>query len=744
MKHVMRRAVRSALGAGLLTIAAAAPAQAMRVWGEGGIATAYVGSDPTKGTPVHMKLVLVATGPDAVPLTVHDRLAACLPRSVVAVVSAREFWESLDVKVKPNTTIVQDLAVAGLAVNAESFNSTRAARAKQVGEVFDAARTKFMAEVRKCGLPANVAAEARLAIVPYICLARGPRACDAGGYLGRRALPKGERFAKVYEWYLTAGLRRENEYLEIGPGGSLTAIPAPQELYAFKKQFWPAPRSAEHAQASFERGVVELRKRKLQYDYIVPRVAALKKDTAVRLTDVIASPLLSVPFLPEAAAGSPPFKLLQDEVARTRLTECVRFKGQQLPEKIAACAGYTLDKKDLAACLGGGNCMPQLASTGNAAVLMRLAPGDGAELLSSQLPRLAGQATADVDKYKAAGQACAKLPAADAAVCLSKIGLNDKDRQSLECAQAVAKGKAGAGGAMQCATAALPDGPARQLAECMAKNGAKDPNAIALCGVSTQLPPGVRDNLPCLAKSSKDQVMACLAKSAGGDIGNAAACWEKYPNQYNRAGICLVEGSSASNDVKQLVACAASPSGFAGCALQKNLHIQGGGDAGKLANCAIQSGGDGMGTLACMTEGQLTAEQQIAMQCAAQSPDFLSFAACTGGQLSIREFGKCQGKKFGEEPCFGKNNEIRKALAAVGIDVGDSTVLGQVANFNLDVLKAQVAFAEQALGAAGQFVEGLGNAVGNLASGLGNAAGGVLQAGGNAIRDLGNALGISF
>lgn len=742
MKHVMSRVVRRALGAGLLAIAAAAPAQAVRVWGEGGIANAYVGSDPTKGTPVHMKLVLVAIGPDAVPPTVHDRFAACMPRSVGTVVSAREFWGPLDIKVKPNTTIVQDLAAAGLAVNAGSFNSTRAARAKQVGEIFDAARTKFMAEVRKCGLPANVADEARLAIVPYICLPSGLRACDEGGYLGRRATSKGERFAKVYEWYLTAGLRRENEYLEIGPGGSLHALPAPQELYAFKKQFWPAPRSTEQAQTSFERGVVELRKRKLQYDYIVPRIAALKKDTAVRVTDVIASPLLSIPFLPEAAAGSPPFKLLQDEVARSRLTECVRFKGQQLPEKIAACAGYTLDKKDLAACLGGGNCMPQLASTGNAAVLMRLAPSDGAELLRSQLPRIASQVTVDLEKYKTAGQACAKLSAADAAVCMSKIGLSDKDKKSLECAQAAVKSKLGAEGAMRCATSALPDGPTRQLAECMAKNGTKDPKAIVLCGVSPQLPPSLRDNLPCLAKSSKDQVLACLAKSVGGDIGNAAACWEKYPNQYNRAGICVVEGSSASSDVKQLVACAASSSGLAGCALQKNLHIQGGGDAGKLANCAIQSGGDGMGMLACMTEGQLTPEQQIAMQCAAQSPDFLSFAACTGGQLSIREFGKCQGKKFGEEPCFGKNNEIRKTLAALGVDVGESTVLGQVANLNLDVLKTQVAFAEQALGVGGQFVEGLGNAVGDLASGLGNAAGSFLQAGGNAIRDIGKALGL--
>lgn len=83
-------------------------------------------------------------------------------------------------------------------------------------------------------------------------------------------------------------------------------------------------------------------------------------------------------------------------------------------------------------------------------------------------------------------------------------------------------------------------------------------------------------------------------------------------------------------------------------------------EIGKFARCAILSQGSGFGTAACMLSEKLTPEQQIALQCAAQSPDLVTFAACTGGQLTLREFAKCQGKDIAEDECFGENNEIRK------------------------------------------------------------------------------------
>jgi hypothetical protein len=127
-----------------------------------------------------------------------------------------------------------------------------------------------------------------------------------------------------------------------------------------------------------------------------------------------------------------------------------------------------------------------------------------------------------------------------------------------------------------------------------------------------------------------------------------------------------------------------------------------------------------------MAGDSLTPEQRIALQCAAESPDLTTFAVCTGGQLSVREFIKCRDKKFAEGNCFGPNNEIRKFIKEIGLgDITSDTVVGQIANFHLEVLKAQVAFAESAIGAAGQFAEGVFNA-----------AGGVVQSAGQAVQQL--------
>ena len=731
----------------------AAPAQASRVWGEGHFATAYVGADPKDGSPVRMQLQLVAVGPDKVePASVHDRYASCLRDSVVAVVSSADFWERLDKNVRPWTSIPEDLSVAGVGIDAKSITSARIARQQQVGQVFASAYDKYMAGVRSCGLPAPMLAATKLAMVPRVCMQRGGRPCSGQDYLRNPTYLSAYRFGKVFEWFLSAGARRENEFLEIGSGASLAALATPTELYVEKGKFWPKSRTPEEAQIAFEKGAVELRKQKLKYDYIAPRAVGLTKDTALRLMDVIAHPAFSVPLLPVAAPGAAPLLTIQDEIARTRIAECVKFKGAtgaDAAAAVAACAGYEVDKKMLISCMTAQECLPKMALIGDASVLARLSPGQGSELVTSLLPRIAGTVPPQAyGQYKKAGEECRKLAPAQASICLAKVGLGDKARASMDCASNVVAGKGGSSGAARCAADMLPQGPGRKLAECAASTGVNDHKALAFCVVKTRLPPVVQDKLPCLAKPTKDQVAACLGKDVGGEIGKLATCWDKFPNQYNRAGLCVVDNSSVSEDVKQVVACATSAqgaTGFAVCAGAKNLGLKNiGGDGGKLLNCAAQTGGDGMGTLACMTDGQLNPEQQIALQCAAQSAELVTFAVCTGGQLSMREFAKCQGKRFGEDPCFGKNNEIRKTLLAVGVDVGENTVLGQVANAHLDVFKAQVAFAESAGGVAVKFAGDMVKAAQSLGEAFVQGVGSVVQAGKDLIKGLGNAIGANI
>jgi hypothetical protein len=143
---------------------------------------------------------------------------------------------------------------------------------------------------------------------------------------------------------------------------------------------------------------------------------------------------------------------------------------------------------------------------------------------------------------------------------------------------------------------------------------------------------------------------------------------------------------------------------IATCMASKNLPELGG-EVGRFAKCAVMNQCP-LAIAACMA-ADLTQEQQVAIQCACQSAELASFAACTGGQLTIREFIKCKDKALGEGECFGENNEIRKfAKNVFGQDIHKDTVLGQALNVQLNIVKAQVAFAEAAGKTAQQMADG--------------------------------------
>jgi hypothetical protein len=92
--------------------------------------------------------------------------------------------------------------------------------------------------------------------------------------------------------------------------------------------------------------------------------------------------------------------------------------------------------------------------------------------------------------------------------------------------------------------------------------------------------------------------------------------------------------------------------------------------------------------------------------------------------------------------CFGPNNEIRKFFKVVGINIGKETVLGQIGNAHLDVLKAQVAFAESSGKEIAKAGESLFQAVDAIGQAAGNAVNGLVNAGKSVIEGIGKALGL--
>lgn len=279
-------------------------AMAERVRGEGGLATELVGVDPASNAAVRETLMLIALGPDKVePSTLHDRFATCMRNSVVKLVETEDLRSRLDLSVKPWPSMADDIRQAGQPINADTLNAARAARVRQVAAVFADARKRFLSQMAKCGLSTQLAAEARLAVVNLVCVGASLRSCTGNDYLKTPEYSSASRYSKVYEWFQSAGVRIENEFLEIGPDARLTPVAVAYDLYPNRP--WPAPRTAEEVQRAFEAGAVAMRSSKAKYSYIAPRVVGLPKETGYRLVDLIASPSLSVPGLPGASPGSP-------------------------------------------------------------------------------------------------------------------------------------------------------------------------------------------------------------------------------------------------------------------------------------------------------------------------------------------------------------------------------------------------------------------------------------------------------
>lgn len=171
---------------------------------------------------------------------------------------------------------------------------------------------------------------------------------------------------------------------------------------------------------------------------------------------------------------------------------------------------------------------------------------------------------------------------------------------------------------------------------------------------------------------------------------------------------CL--GAAGDNRIKQIRCMPSSPlserdARFAECAANRGDAMACAGESymtrrdANVVRCARENRGDAVGTAKCVGIGQLPEDQQQALGCAQESKgwmDFglcmfakdltpeqrigaqcavesggepLVFVSCTGGRLTAREFEKCFTNGIGGDGgCFGKSNDLVKALDAI---IGD-------------------------------------------------------------------------
>ena len=502
---------------------------------------------------------------------------------------------------------------------------------------------------------------------------------------------------------------------------------------------WIALPDAKSAQEQFEALAQRARTQGFLIEQSVGRTIALPREVGVRLIDVVSNPSIAVAEL----VSKPDAVLLtmQDEIARNRLRECVRYRNEKGPQAASLCAGYQVDEGQLASCLAGGKCLPALTATGRADVLGQLASTGGAQLAqSSLLPRLGIKENELVDLVrKCASQEAVpedqRLSKASECYVDGQIGmLGEKERKEFECLKAASASGLSAKD-LSCVAERLPP-EVHAGVECL---NAKDSLA---CMLDQKLPADAKATVQCeranpgntqaqgeclagrlggdvgkvaaAASKCKDagpmgskEQLVCLAGEAGGEVGKVAACYD--PKGDSAAMAMCVAGGALPKPMQDALKCASKDTFAQGATCLASSGALGV-ELPKEALCAVESGGDPFGFGACMVGDNLTAEQKIILQCFMQTGGVpQAMATCIGGRLVMKELMNCtdaltsRDKKLFDDKCMGENNDVRKLLSRLGIDVGSNTVVGQALNLPLDVVKWQVAAAQAVLGGVSDF-----------------------------------------
>jgi len=336
---------------------------------------------------------------------------------------------------------------------------------------------------------------------------------------------------------------------------------------------------------------------------------------------------------------------------------------------------------------------------------------------SSPLARIAS-ASQTLAEYEQTARECGKrfesirspnAYAAAASRCLLDAGMAaPNDRELLACVSSVNAKSSDA--LLGCVRHLVQDDRLAKV-NCVIDQG-NDPLAMVMCGTETTISPQARR---CIneyrSNGSKNAVVNCLSAALPGRVQHVPECLNQPSASESEVAICLA-APYLPPKVSAALSCGQQHGtdwkGVAACSLKDDIASVVGGDAGKVIACGIQSGGDYVGTAVCMFGGGLNQTQQVVLQCAATSPDPYSFGVCAVGQLAIAEFMQCREVKFGQGQCFGRNNEIRRFIRNIGLgDMDENHPISRIMNVKLDILKFQVAFAED----AAKFIADVGGAV---------------------------------
>lgn len=694
-----------------------------RIWYEYGLATLTTGlSSSGEFIGREMKLVVVGPGEEGVSDDA-ERAIRQQHRLIIKDLESK-LRRTLDFSVQAGDDLLAQALKTPSTDLSKAIPGIRQSIAGQVEEGLLAATRSYEAQMGPTWQRFGVSpTQFHLAFVDLPC---DPPHCNVAAYARKPENRSFDRYAKYKDWARSRGASQPSMVylLQAGhasgrPDQLITQAAA--AIRAARDSTWPREATVEENAARFERLVKQSRRTNFDVSTAVPEVIQLSQRSAIAVADVVKSPAYAISQLP--ANGNAVLKEVSDELARTRLFDCVRLRGATTPELAGACAGYQVSAIELAKCMNSDRCIPTYGRSMVLDVLAIGSPESIRKLANSNA--FARMSLGTVAQLEAATKECAAgevMPSHTVtASCVLKKRLGPRDRQTIDCIEGLQTraSTAGANAFAPCLGAAQVNETTRAQVNCVFGNP-KDAQALALCTTMANMPVETRRLISCAngpngKLAGKEAIAECLLKEKLPGIGAAVAC-VKSKQDWKDAALCAA-GQNLPPEAKRALLCAQSNAGSVArmgvCMVGDSLP----GDAGKVALCVAQTGGDPMGTAVCAASDGLTPEQRIALQCAMSSGgEPVSFAACTTGQLAIKEFMNCQGKKFGEYPCFGENNEFRKLAKNLGLEIGPKSVVADVINVHLQVLQGQVHLATEVLKETQKVAKALeqaGQAIGN-------------------------------
>lgn len=516
--------------------------------------------------------------------------------------------------------------------------------------------------------------------------------------------------------------------------------------------------------ADFERMVKEARSTSTRISFAAVETAGISSRGALAVTDVLDdAAYISVKRVGKDLSST------VDELARSRLLDCVRLRGGVTKESASACSGYKVSEGDLTQCLNGGPCYPTLGDKAILDLLVKAQPGNLKLLATSNmLPRV--PITKTLTELKAAAGKCAGkgMNQAQAAHCLLQQQLKAEERA---CLDSTSKPSAKLEDMIAGCLKVKVDAKLQESMHCVSQPG-KRPADLALCAAQASLPAPLRDQISCSIKAGSASALEASSCFLKEDERKLAACLSKVVQEKGAISEEALKSCPIGKSVEQ-VAClmkakdtkgAVAPNAAAACMLGKQeaaiatclegnsdltkrglclasstpgvpaplaaalscvnsadstnaaaacvaaQHVQG--EAGRLLNCAAQTSFDGAGTAVCFVGDKLPQTQLVMLQCAVNSGgEPTSTSACVVGQLAMAELGNCKDKKFGEGDCFGENNEFMKMASKLGFELGPKSLMADYVNFQLLLWEAPMNVVEKPLNAATNAVSAQSKAV---------------------------------